>query len=221
MKFQIDSSTFSKKIVGISCLVVGLSIGFGGGWFLGREALRDEVRNSVTDAFSGIFGGGGNKTNKPKSKKKTKVLDENKNIIEDTSIIVTTNEMDSTVKYKLSISTSEKLQDTYSSSYGYITVRCEGNRTDVIISAVRYLSSDSQTVKMRWDDGAIESEYMGGSTQGTALFSRSPKNFISKASNANKLVLQYTPWQETDEIAVYKFTDQNRKDFKSMQGYCQ
>ena len=123
--------------------------------------------------------------------------------------------MDSTVKYKLSISTSEKLQDTYSSSYGYITVRCEENRTDVIISAVRYLSSDSQTVKMRWDDGAIESEYMGGSTQGTALFSRSPKNFISKASNANKLVLQYTPWQETDEIAVYKFTDQNRKDFKS------
>ena len=220
MKFQFDSSKFSKKAVGITCLALGLSIGFGGGWFSGKEALRDEVRNSLTDAFSGVFGGGTNKTNKPKVKKKKQVIDGNQNVIEDTSITVTTNEMDNTAKYKLTISTSEKLPDTYGSSYGYITVRCEGNKTDVIVSAVRYLSSDSQTVKMRWDDGAIESEYMSGSTSGQALFSRSPKNFISKAVTANKLVMQYTPWRETDEIAVYKFTDQNRKDFKRMQGYC-
>ena len=73
---------------------------------------------------------------------------------------------------------------------------------------------------MRWDDGAIESEYMSWSTSGQALFSRSPNTFISKASTANKLVLQHSPWRETDEIAVYKFTDQNRKDLKRMQGYC-
>ena len=220
MKFQFDSSKYTKKTVGITCLALGLSIGFGGGWYAGREALRDEVRNSLTDAFSGVFGGNTNKSNKPIVKKKKQVIDENKNVIEDTSITVTTNEMDNTYKYKLTISTAEKLPDTYGSSYGYITVRCEGNKTDVIVSAVRYLSSDSQTVKMRWDDGSIESEYMSGSTSGQALFSRSPNTFISKASTANKLVLQYSPWRETDEIAVYKFTDQNRKDLKRMQGYC-
>ena len=51
MKFQFDSSKFSKKTVGIICLALGLSIGFGGGWFSGREALHDVVRNYLTDAF--------------------------------------------------------------------------------------------------------------------------------------------------------------------------
>ncbi len=217
MKIQLDTSNLTRTQIGVIFFVFGISIGSIGGWYLGREALRNQVRNSIKDSLPGLLGGGA-KTNKPvKEKNKSK---KNKPKEDYTEIKLDKNEMDGTTKYTLISLSSEKLSTSYGSEYGAISVRCEGNQTDVIIKAARFLSSDSQTVKLRWDDGEIESEYMSGSTNGTALFSRSPQKFIAKASKAKKLVLQYTPWRATDEVAVYRFTDQNRKDFTRMQDYC-
>ena len=214
MKIEIDLGKLTRIQLAFVSLIVGIVFGSTAGWYVGRQSVRNEFRNSM------LSSSGFRLFDKNKKNKSSSVISSDSSSKDDSGIFKDKNEMDGTVKYSMIVLTSEKLLDSYGSDYGAVSVRCEGNETDVIVKAVRYLSSEGQQVKLRWDDGPIEYEYMGASTSGTALFSRSPNNFITKAATAQKLVLQYTPWRERDEIAVYKFTDRDRRDFKKMQEFC-
>ena len=211
MKLELDSKKLSRKQIGLAATGAGLITGLLIGWFGGREALRSEVRSAMQDSASKAFPG--LTSSQPEKKPSGKDTS-------DSSITTKKNPLNDTEEHKLVVLTSEELPDTFGSNYGAIIVQCEAGKTDVVIKGVRYLSSDPQTVKLRWDDGPIKRERMLGSTSGTALFSQAPKSFISKASVAKKLVASYTPWNESDEVAVYEFTDQNRRDFKKMQELC-
>ena len=220
MKIEIDLGKLTRIQLAFVSLIVGILFGSTAGWYFGRESVRNELRDSISPSLPGLVDEHSkNKSGNKKNKNSSSIT--SGSVSKDASAIsIEKNEMDGTIEYSMIVLTAEKLPDSYGSDYGAVSVRCEGNATDVIIKAVRYLSSEGQRVKLRWDDGPIESEYMNGSTSGTAVFSRSPKSFIAKAAKAQKLVLQYTPWRERDEIAVYKFTDKNRKDFNKMQEYC-
>lgn len=137
------------------------------------------------------------------------------------AIRIEKNEMTDASKYYLTVLTDKKMNSGYGlAEHGAIHVRCENGDIDLYIKAAAYLSSDDQNVKLRWDDGKPETQYWGGSSQGTALFSSAPRSFLSRAASSKKLVAQYTPWSSSDEIAVFKFTTANQKDFKKMQEYC-
>lgn len=210
MKLEINSKDLSRRQIAIGSAAAGLLLGGMIGWFGGREALRQEIKSSISGAFKGAMGGSSpSSDNKPPKKGNY------------SNITIETDPLTDSKNYFLSISTSEQIPNSIGmAEYGSIIVRCKGNETDVYFNTVNYIGSDYQTASMRWDGGPIEKQQVNPSSGGDALFSRAPKSFIAKASEAKKFVISYKPYSKTDETAVYEFTDQDRKDLKQMQSYC-
>lgn len=211
MKFQLDTSKFNRKQVGCLGAVSGLLVGIVIGWIGGQEALRHQVRQSL----GSVFGNGSMSNNTGEPSKPREQSPES-----DTQITTEKDALNDTSKYYLTILSNAKIPTTYGGEYGSIMVRCTENNTEVFFSAANYLGSDAQSVKMRWDGGAVQSVPMLGAEGGTALFSQSPKSFISKATKAKKLVVSYSPWRKADETAIYEFTDRDRSDMNKMLAYC-
>ena len=202
----------------------GVIAGFALGFFAGREHLRSELRQSIASAFGGS--GSSSAPAKPgkadKPKKQTNTTNSKNQDWERYSYIrKETNAMDDTTKYTLSFPSDNQMVNSIGMrENGRIVAQCDGPKTNLYMIGVAFLSSDGQSVKMRWDDGEPISQWWGGSQSGTALFSGAPRSFMSKASSAKKLVLQYSPYSRADEIAVYKFSPQLQHDFKKMLEHC-
>ena len=198
--------------------------GFALGFFAGREHLRSELRQSIASAFgvSGKSSAPAKPDNVDKSKKQTNTTSSKNQDWEKYSYIKKEdNAMDDTTKYTLSFpSDNEMVNSIGMRENGRIVVQCDCNKTSLYVIGVSFLSSDGQTVKMRWDNGTPINQWWGGSQSGTALFSGAPRSFMAIASKAKKLVLQYSPYSRADEIAIYKFSPQLQYDFKKMLEYC-
>ena len=210
MKFEINTKDLSRRQIAITSAAAGLLVGGLIGWFGGREALKHELQSSISEAFKGVLGGSSPSSDKKPPKK-----------VNDSNITIETDPLTDAKNYFLSISTSEQIPNSIGmGEHGSIMVRCKGNETDVYFNAVGYIGSDYQTASMRWDGGPIEKQQVSPSSGGDALFSRAPKSFIAKASEAKKFVISYKPYSKTNETAVYEFTDQDRKDLRQMLIYC-
>lgn len=210
MKLEINTKDLSKRQIAIGSVAAGLVLGGLIGWFGGREALKHELKSSISEAFKGVLGGSSSDSDKKPPKK-----------VNESNITIKTDPLTDSKNYFLSISTSEAIPNSIGmNEYGSIMVRCKGNKTEVYFNTANYIGNDYQTASLRWDGGAIEKQRVSPSSGGTALFSRAPKSFIAKASEAKKFVISYKPYSQTSETAVYEFTDQDRKDLKQMQIYC-
>ena len=100
-----------------------------------------------------------------------------------------------------------------------LIVRCKGNSTEAYIKTAPYVSSDGQSVKLRWNGGDIISEWWGPSSGGGALFSGAPRSLLNQMAGAEKLVISYQPYSKSKVSAVFEF-DQSRSDIKNMQEVC-
>ena len=202
----------------------GVIAGFALGFFAGREHLRSELRQSIASAFggSGIASAPAKPDNVDKPKKQQNTTSsKNQDWEKYSRIRKETNAMDDTTKYTLSFASDNKMVNSIGMrKNGRIVAQCDSGKTNLYVIGVAFLSSNGQSVKMRWDDGSPVSQWWSGSQSGTALFSGAPRSFMSKASSAKKLVLQYSPYSRADEIAVYKFSPQLQHDFKKMLEYC-
>jgi len=101
-----------------------------------------------------------------------------------------------------------------------LIVRCKPGETAAYISTTPFVSSDGQSVKLRWDDGVITSEWWSPATGGSALFSGAPISLLNKMSSSKKLVISYKPYSKTAISAVFEF-DRSQADLKRMQEVCQ
>ena len=135
-------------------------------------------------------------------------------------ITTTTNPLTDTTKYSLTITASEPGYNSIGTREDpYIHIRCEAGDNDLYVATPEFLSSDSQTVQLRWDGGAPTPEYWTGSSGGTALFSNSPISTLQKLSTSDRLVIGYKPWRTVESAAVFSLED-SREDLKKMLEHC-
>jgi len=101
-----------------------------------------------------------------------------------------------------------------------LIVRCKPGETAAYISTTPFVSSDGQSVKLRWNDGVITSQWWYPATGGSALFSDAPISLLNKMASSKKLVISYKPYSKTAISAVFEF-DHSQADLKRMQEVCQ
>jgi hypothetical protein len=92
-----------------------------------------------------------------------------------------------------------------------IYVRCEAKDLEVLVSTPEFLSSDSQTVQIRWGTNPPQSQSWSGSSGGSALFSSAPRPFLTKAIEQESFAISYTPWRTVGASAKFELT--NYKNF--------
>jgi len=182
-------------------------LGVGIGYVLGRNTTA-QVKSTDSPSLSEVFDD--KEDNSPTTPS-----------VESSSIIVTKNPLTDVPKYILRVASAAPGKNSIGiSEDAAIIVRCEGTSTELFLSTPEYLSSDSQTIKIRWNDEALQDQYWSGSTGGTALFSEAPRTFLKQLSTKDKVIFGYEPWREAASTAVFNLED-HRKDLKKMLTHCQ
>lgn len=124
------------------------------------------------------------------------------------------------VQYSFILKSTNELTNSIGSlERDTLYIRCKGSDTDAYISTAAFVSSDGQTVKLRWDDGPITSQYWGPASGGSALFSTSPIGMINQISNSKKLVISYEPYSKVAVSAVFDFKG-SQDDIAKMKSVC-
>ena len=99
-----------------------------------------------------------------------------------------------------------------------IVVRCQGSKKDLYLSTPTY-NGRSSTVFVRWDDGAVEQQYWGRGSDGTAFFTKTPGPFLRKMTEYKRLVLGWNPYNKVKTAVSFDLTS-NMSDIKEMITRC-
>ena len=217
MKLDFDTKKLSRKQIAFAASITSLIVGFSSGWFLGRHAVRSEIKESISSAFGGL----NNNSDPPSAKSdKPKVIDGDGNEILDTMITTDKDPLTDATQYTLIVISDNKIQKSYGSERTALVFKCKSKDTNVYFTTANFApGSDGTDVKIRWDDGGIKQEYYGPATGGGAFFSGAPKSFLNKAISSSKVVLSYDTY-DRNETAIFKFDKQNKKDLGKMKDYC-
>tara|TARA_B100001063_G_C16608618_1_gene474559 strand:- start:94 stop:759 length:666 start_codon:yes stop_codon:yes gene_type:complete len=122
--------------------------------------------------------------------------------------------------YTLSVSSDTTVANVVNiSEKATIIARCKNGELDTYVSTPTY-NADHESVDIRWNDGRAANEYWSKAKSSDALFANKPRTFLELASKADTLVFGWKPYQRQKVAAKWSFTDQNRKDFKSMLQRC-
>jgi len=191
----------------VAVLFGAAALGVGIGYVLGRNTTA-QVKSTDSPSLSEVF------NDKEDNQATTPSVGSS-------SIRVVKNPLTDVPKYILRVASAAPGKNSIGiSEDAAIIVRCEGTSTELFLSTPEYLSSDSQTIKIRWNDEALQDQYWSGSTGGTALFSEAPRTFLNQLSTKDKVIFGYEPWREAASTAVFNLED-HRKDLKKMVTHCQ
>ena len=191
----------------VAVLFGAAALGVGIGYVLGRNTTA-QVKSTDSPSLSEVF------NDKEDNQATTPSVGSS-------SIRVVKNPLTDVPKYILRVASAAPGKNSIGiSEDAAIIVRCEGTSTELFLSTPEYLSSDSQTIKIRWNDEALQDQYWSGSTGGTALFSEAPRTFLKQLSTKDKVIFGYEPWREAASTAVFNLED-HRKDLKKMVTHCQ
>ena len=87
MKLNFDTKNLSRKQIVVAATTASLTLGFIGGWFAGRNALRNEFKESISSSLDGLNNLFGESTESEAFEEEApKTLDENGNEILDSLI---------------------------------------------------------------------------------------------------------------------------------------
>ena len=147
-----------------------------GGWFAGRNALRNEFKESISSSLgrqNNLFGE--STESEAFEEEGPKTLDENGNEILDSLIATKKDPRTDKTEYNLMILSDNKISKSYGSEHSSLFIRCKNKKTEVYFTTANFASgTDGETVKIRWDDGPIKEEYYGPAAGDGAFFSRAP-----------------------------------------------
>ena len=189
--------------------VAALLVTFTGGIFAGRELMRAEIANSIKTALLPQT-----QPEKPKELKKPEVKSDK------SQIRTEVNPINDTTKYTLRIPSETKNANSIGAlERDMIIIRCEAGESDLFIATSAFLSSDDQSVKLRYDKGAVKSEWWSGSQGGTALFSGAPLSTMVNMFTHKELTISYSPWRKTVSFATFDL-EPYHKDIDQMMKHC-
>ena len=139
---------------------------------------------------------------------------------DESQIVTDVNPMDDTTKYTLIMrSSNENANSIGMMEHDHLIIRCEAGDLDLYIATSAYLSSDGQSVKLRFDKGEVQSQWWSGSSGGSALFSGAPLSRMLDMLAHQELTIEYQPWRETKDFATFDLKPYH-KDIDKMMGYC-
>lgn len=189
-----------------------LLVTFTGGIFAGRELMKAEIANSIKTALEPQTET--TKPDKPEEPTKPKVKSDR------SSIKAEVNPIEDTTKYTLAIhSTNENANSIGMLERDSIVIRCEAGETDLYIVTSAYVSSDSQSVKVRYDKGEVNKQWWNGASGGSALFSNSPLSTMVDMFTHKQMTIGYKPWRETEDFATFDL-EPYHKDIDQMMKHC-
>ncbi|MBC7003706.1 hypothetical protein BIZ37_14170 [Photobacterium sp. BZF1] len=87
----------------------------------------------------------------------------------------------------------------------YFVARCQSNKTDVYIGWNDYLGSEASVLTRIGSNKAVTSKWYL-STDSQATFHKKPISFLKSMEEANKLVAQITPYNESPVTAIFDTT---------------
>ena len=191
---------------------VALALTFIGGVFTGREMIKAELRQGLKTALAPLVS-----PEKPEEPDKPK---EPKQKLDGSQIVTDVNPMDDTTKYTLVMRSSNTNANSIGmKEHDHLIIRCEAGDLDLYIATSAYLSSDGQSVKLRFDKGEVTSHWWSGSSAGSALFSGAPLSRMLNMLAHQELTIEFKPWRETKDFATFDLKPYH-KDIDKMMGYC-
>jgi hypothetical protein len=111
------------------------------------------------------------------------------------------NAMDNTKTTLLSLQSQDEVQGYIGSNAAYLIIKCEKGKADAYVSvhtAIQHeYGSESYGVRVKFDDAAPVRQHWIGSTDGTALFSPSPRQFVKQLEEAKVFLFEFTPFEKT------------------------
>ena len=195
--------------------VAALLVTFTGGILTGREVMKAEIANSIKTALAPQT-----ETEKPDKPKEQQEPEKPEVKTDKSQIRVEVNPINDTTKYTLQIPSETKNPNSIGTlERDMIIVRCEAGESDLFIATSAFLSSDDQSVKLRYDKGAVKSEWWSGSQGGTALFSGAPLSTMVNMFTHKELTISYSPWRKTESFATFDL-EPYHKDIDQMMKHC-
>jgi hypothetical protein len=192
--------------------VAGALVVFALGFSLGRQGgVQDRTSTDKSAEVTAT-------AEKPKPIKTTKPIEQGPRSHIRESVDPLTDE----IKYTFALySTNEMRNSVGMADTDNLILRCQGNKTDLYVDTSAFVSSDGQSVKVRWNDGAVSSQWWSGASGGGALFSGAPITMLNQMVTADKFVISYSPYSKATTSAVFDFTNKGtRADIKKMQEVC-
>lgn len=123
-------------------------------------------------------------------------------------------------KYTLVMSSSNEISNSIGrGERDALIIRCKGSSTEAYINTTPFVSSDGQTVKLRWNGGEITSQWWGPASGGGALFSKAPASLLNQMAREDKLVISYKPYSQPAVSAVFDLAEA-QSDLEKMQAVC-
>jgi hypothetical protein len=111
------------------------------------------------------------------------------------------NAMDNTKRTLLSLRSQDEVQGYIGSNAAYLIIKCEKGKADAYVSVGTPIQheyeSESYGVRLKFDDAAPVKQHWIGSTDGTALFSPSPRQFVKELGDAKVFLFEFTPFEKT------------------------
>jgi hypothetical protein len=112
-----------------------------------------------------------------------------------------TNAMDNTKKTLLSLRSQDEVEGYMGSHAAYLIIKCENGKSDAYVSVGTQIQheygSESYGVRLKFDDSNPVKQHWIGSTDGTALFSPSPRQFVQELEDAKVFLFEFTPFEKT------------------------
>ena len=121
-------------------------------------------------------------------------------------------------------------ESNYSTSINFnndavLYFRCTGSYPEVFLAPDRVMSNGR--IRLKWDEGEVESSAWNISNTHQALFNPDPKEFVSKVLTHKKLMISFTPFYANEEFSEFRLDEEKgigyisfKDDLKTMKSYC-
>ncbi len=184
--------------------MTGLLIGLAGGFFLGREAMRAELRSSLAEAVTGLSDVlAPSASADPVTPAPVVPSSHGWSVSEDKS------PMDDSRTVTLSLDADSAISAWPSETHTpTLIIRCREKATDLYIvngtaPNVEYGELDGARVRLRLDSAAAFTQTWGKSTDDKALFARGAVTLAKRLAKADRLTYQFTPFNSSPATTTF------------------
>lgn len=111
------------------------------------------------------------------------------------------NAMDNNKTIVLTLQSQDEVEGFIGSHAAYVVIKCDKGKTSAYVSVGTQIQheydSDSHTVRLKFDDADPVRQHWSESTDGTALFSPQPGDFVKQLQDSKRFLFEFTPFQKT------------------------
>jgi hypothetical protein len=125
------------------------------------------------------------------------------------------NAMDKTKETLLSLQSQSEVEGYIGSHAAFLIIKCEKGKTKAYVSVGTQIQheyeSESYAVRLKFDDAVPVKQHWNESTDGTALFSPLPGEFVKQLEDSKVFLFEFTPFQKTPTTVMFNVVGLSEK----------